>query len=358
VSLVVVALGGNALIRRGEEGSTAVQRRNLLAAARALADLDGLGHQLVLTHGNGPQVGFLAIEADAARDVVPPPPLDVLVAESQGQIGYLLAQALSAELASRGHRRHVATILTQTVVDPADAAFASPSKPVGPMYDEATARALADEHDWAIARDGAGWRRVVPSPRPLDIIEADSVRALVREGVIVVASGGGGIPVSRRRDGSCSGVEAVVDKDLAAVVLALAVDADALLLLTDVSAVHLGWRSRDPVPIRRLTLAGAVGGVRDGTFASGSMGPKVTAAAEFVERTDQFAAIGALEDAVAIFEGRAGTEVVTDLESPHPTNPPSGIGNGSRREAGQRTAARIGGRSQRTAKRCTNSMPR
>jgi carbamate kinase len=325
VSVVVVALGGNALIRRGEDGSMAVQRRNLVGAARALADLDGLGVQLVLTHGNGPQVGFLAIEADAAREVVPPPPLDVLVAESQGQIGYLLAQALTAELARRGRRREVAAILTQTVVDPADAAFTAPTKPVGPMYDEMTAHALADEHGWAIAPDEAGWRRVVPSPRPLDIVEADSVRALVREGVIVIASGGGGIPVGQRLDGSHSGVEAVVDKDLAAVVLATSVGADALLLLTDVRAVYLGWRSADHVPIRRLNLLGAAAGVSDGTFASGSMGPKVTAAAEFVERTGRFAAIGALEDAVDILEGRAGTEVVADLTS-HSTSRPPGIG--------------------------------
>jgi carbamate kinase len=336
VSLVVVALGGNALIRRGEEGSTTVQRRNLVAAARALADLDGLGHQLVLTHGNGPQVGFLAIEADAARDVVPPPPLDVLVAESQGQIGYLLAQELSAELIRRRRPRRIAALLTQTVVDPADPAFATPSKPVGPMYDEATARALAEEHDWTIAPDGNGWRRVVTSPRPLDIVEADSVRTLVREGVIAIASGGGGIPVSRNSDGACEGVEAVVDKDLAAVVLAVAVGADALLLLTDVSAVHLGWSSADRVPIRRLTLAGAAAGVSDGTFAVGSMGPKVTAAAEFVRRTGGIAAIGALEDAAAVLQGRAGTEIVAELMPPRSkpgTRPRPCQANGAGRRA-------------------------
>jgi carbamate kinase len=339
VSLVVVALGGNALIRRGEEGSTAVQRRNLIAAASALADLDGFGHRLVLTHGNGPQVGFLAIEADAARDIVPPPPLDVLVAESQGQIGYLLAQELSAELIRRGRPRRIAAVLTQTVVDPADPAFAMPSKPVGPMYDEATARALAEEHDWSIARDGSGWRRVVASPRPLDIVEADSVRTLVRDGVIAIASGGGGIPVSRRGDGSSSGVEAVVDKDLAAVVLAVAVGADALLLLTDVGAVHLGWSSPDRVPIRRLTLAGAAAGVSDGTFAAGSMGPKVTAAAEFVRQTGRIAAIGALEDAVAVLQGRAGTEIVAELRPPRST---SGSSTGpSRAEVASRRAGRL-----------------
>jgi carbamate kinase len=232
-----------------------------------------------------------------------PPPLDVLVAESQGQIGYLLAQALTAQLTLDGRPRPVVPILTQTVVDPEDPAFAAPSKPVGPMYDDALARALGSEHGWTIARDGNGWRRVVPSPRPLEVVEATSVRALVAAGVII-ASGGGGIPVSRVADGVYVGVGAVVDKDLAAVVLAQAVDADALLLLTDVDAVHLGWLSAGRVPIRRLTLAGAADGVADGTFAAGSMGPKVTAAAEFVQRTGRFAAIGALDEAPAVLEGR------------------------------------------------------
>lgn len=309
---IVVALGGNALIRRGEEGSTAVQRRNLIGAARALADLERMGHELVLTHGNGPQVGFLAIEADAARDTVPPPPLDVLVAESQGQIGYLLAQALAAQFAMEGRSRTIAVVLSQTVVDPADPAFGSPSKPVGPMYDEAIARRLAAEHGWTVAPDGSGWRRVVASPNPREIIEAASIRILADSGAIVIASGGGGIPVSRTSSGVLVGVEAVVDKDLAAVVLAEVVDADALLLLTDVAAVHLGWGTQDRSPILHLTLEEAAAGVKDGTFAPGSMGPKVTAAAAFVRRTGRFAAIGALEDAVAVLEGRAGTRLVNE----------------------------------------------
>ena len=311
---VVVALGGNALIHRGEEGSTAVQRQNLLGAARALGQLVASGHELVLTHGNGPQVGYLAIEADAARDLVPPPPLDVLVAELQGQIGYLLAQALTAQLALDGRPRPVAPLLTRTVVDPEDPAFATPSKPVGPMYEETVARSLVSEHGWTIARDGTGWRRVVPSPSPLEIVEATSVRALVAAGVIVIASGGGGIPVSRVADGVYVGVEAVVDKDLAAVVLAQAVDADALLLLTDVDTVHVSWGLPDSVRIRRLTLAGATDGVADGTFAAGSMGPKVTAASEFVQRTGGFAAIGALGEALAVLEGRAGTRLVRTVD--------------------------------------------
>ena len=338
MSRIVVALGGNALIRRGEEGSTTVQRHNLLGAARALAELEAQGHELVLTHGNGPQVGYLAIEADAARDVVPPPPLDVLVAESQGQIGYLLAQALTAQLKLGGRNRLVAAVLTQTVVDPADPAFGAPSKPVGPMYDEATARALADQHAWTIAPDGGGWRRVVPSPLPLDIVESEGIRALVAANVIVIASGGGGIPVSRRTDGVLDGVEAVVDKDLAAVVLALKVDADALLLLTDVNAVQLGWGSPDLIPIRQLTLSAAAQGVADGTFAAGSMGPKVTAAAEFVRRSDRFAAIGALEDAVDVLNGRAGTTLVHPaVRGPHDDDGP-----GTTRPAVPRQATRTG----------------
>lgn len=310
MSRLVVALGGNALIHRGEPGSTEVQRHNLVEAARALVALDGLGHELVLTHGNGPQVGFLAIEADAARDIVPPPPLDVLVAESQGQIGYLLAQALTAAFAERGTSRSIAAILTQVVVDPADPAFQAPSKPVGPMYDAATARQMAIEHGWTMGQDGPGWRRVVASPRPLEIVEAAGVRRLAGLGSVVIASGGGGIPVRRTSSGELVGVEAVVDKDLAAVVLAACVDADALLLLTDVAAVQRGFGGPAPEAIARLSLAEAEAGVADGTFATGSMAPKVLAAATFVRQTGRVAAIGGLADAVAVLSGEAGTRIV------------------------------------------------
>jgi carbamate kinase len=331
MSRVVVALGGNALIRRGQPGSTDVQRRNLLGAARALVELERLGHELVLTHGNGPQVGFLSIEADAARESVPVPPLDVLVAESEGQIGYLLAQAVAAQLAIEGRARPIAVVLSQTIVDPGDPAFASPSKPVGPVYDAKRATDLATDHGWTIARDGAGWRRVVASPRPLEIVEAPAIRILADAGVLVIASGGGGIPVARRPGGALVGLEAVVDKDLAAVVLAEAVKADALLLLTDVSAAHLGWGAAEPLPIRRLTLAGAAAGVEDGTFAAGSMGPKVTAAADFVRRTGGFAAIGALEDAVVVLDSRAGTRIVDEVVVGGAAVERSPVGGGSGR---------------------------
>lgn len=233
------------------------------------------------------------------------------MAESQGQIGYLLAQALATQFAMEGRRRQIAVVLSQTVVDRDDPAFGTPSKPIGPMYDETTARQLARQNGWTVAPDGPGWRRVVPSPMPLEIVEAASVETLAASGAIVIASGGGGIPVSRVPSGALIGVEAVVDKDLAAVVLAESLDADALLLLTDVSAVHLRWGSPDSKPIRRLTLADADAGVENGAFAAGSMGPKVRAAAEFVRRTGRLTAIGTLGDAVAVLEGRAGTQVVT-----------------------------------------------
>lgn len=301
MSRVVVALGDCALVKCGEEGSIADQRRNLLAAARSLAELERAGHELVVTHGSEP---------DGVPRAVPTPPLDVLAAEFQGEIGYLLEQALSTQLAMEGRSRPIAVVLSQVVVDPSDHSFRAPAQPIGPVYDRATARRLAADHGWSIAPDGDGWRRVVPSPPPLEIIEAPSIRALVAAGEIVVASGCGGIPVSRTQSGALVGVEAVVDKDLAAVVLADSVDADALLLLTDVEAAEFGWGAPDRISIRRLTLQDAATGVADGTFAPGSMGPKVRAAAEFVRRTGKVAAIGALDDAVGVLEGRSGTTLI------------------------------------------------
>lgn len=301
MSRVVVALGDCALVKCGEEGSIADQRRNLLAAARSLAELERAGHELVVTHGSEP---------DGVPRAVPTPPLDVLAAEFQGEIGYLLEQALSTQLAMEGRSRPIAVVLSQVVVDPSDHSFRAPAQPIGPVYDRATARRLAADHGWSIAPDGDGWRRVVPSPPPLEIIEAPSIRALVAAGEIVVASGCGGIPVSRTQSGALVGVEAVVDKDLAAVVLADSVDADALLLLTDVDAAEFGWGAPDRISIRRLTLQDAATGVADGTFAPGSMGPKVRAAAEFVRRTGKVAAIGALDDAVGVLEGRSGTTLI------------------------------------------------
>jgi len=305
---IAVALGGNALIKRGDPGSIEVQRHNLETAARALVALaERSGAEIVLTHGNGPQVGFLAIAAEMAADVVPAPPLDVLGAESQGQIGYLMSQALHAAFLERGIRREIAVIVSQVVVQSDDPAFANPTKPVGPIYDEATARDHAETRGWSIAPDGKHWRRVVPSPRPLRLVEASSVRSLVEAGILVVASGGGGIPVAELPDGRYEGREAVIDKDLAAVVLARAVGAEGLLLLTDVDAVYRGWGTPESEAIRRMSVDEALEGLAANSWPAGSMGPKIRACAEFVRGGGSFAAIGRLEDAAALAWGRAGT---------------------------------------------------
>jgi len=308
VTRLAIALGGNALIRRGEPGSTEIQRRNLVAAARGLVTLaEGSRAEIVLTHGNGPQVGFLAIGAEMAASVVPAPPLDVLGAETQGQIGYLLANALNDAFLERGRRREIAVVVTRTVVDGDDPAFGRPTKPVGPIYDEATAHEHARTRGWDIAPDGPNWRRVVPSPLPKRIVEASAIRSLVDSGALVVASGGGGIPVVEMPDGRLEGREAVIDKDLAAVVLARSVDAEGLLLLSDVDAVYRRWGTPRQEPILRLSVDEAFEGLAAGAWPSGSMAPKVRACAEFVKGGGRFAAIGALENAVAIVKGSSGT---------------------------------------------------
>jgi carbamate kinase len=296
---VVVALGGNALIRRGERAEAATQRANIVRAVRAVAAV-ARRHEVVVTHGNGPQVGLLALQAEAYRDVAPYP-LDVLGAESEGMIGYLLEQELMNALPGRP----VATLLTQVTVDAADPAFTRPSKPIGPVYDEPAGRRLAAERGWAVAPDGDGVRRVVASPEPRAILELSTIRFLVAGGVLVVCAGGGGVPVTVAAHGAVHGVEAVVDKDRAAALLAERLDADALLLLTDVPGVVAGWGTAAAVELDRVTPAQ----LRDMTFAAGSMGPKVEAACRFAERTGRLAAIGALDDAEAILAGRAGTQV-------------------------------------------------
>jgi carbamate kinase len=297
---IVAALGGNALLRRGEKPDAEPQRLNVARAAAALATV-AAGHQLIVTHGNGPQVGVLAMESASDPLLTVPFPLDPLDAETQGLIGYWLTQSLHNVLPER----QVVAVLTQCEVDPADPAFATPTKFVGPVYDEPTARAMAAERGWTIAPDGASWRRVVPSPRPRAVVEADVIRLLVDEGVLVVCAGGGGVPVVRHADGTLAGVEAVIDKDLTAALLAETIGAEALLLLTDVSGVETDFGHPGSVVRGRATAAE----LRALTFPAGSMGPKVDAACRFVERTGGVAAIGSLNDALAVLSGEAGTRI-------------------------------------------------
>ena len=296
--LVVVAIGGNALLHRRERPSIANQRANVAGAARVLAVL-AEHHGLVVTHGNGPQVGLLARQNEALAGV-DPVPFDVLVAESEGLIGYLLAEELGRQI---GPER-VVVLLTLAVVDRRDPAFQRPSKPIGAMMTEAEARALVAARGCEVARDGDGWRRVVASPEPLEIVEAAAIRSLAEAGYVVVCAGGGGIPVARD-GGVLRGVEAVVDKDLTSALLAAELEADELLILTDVEAVVANWGTPTAAPLRMATVAS----LRAREWASGSMAPKVEAACRFVEATGRVARIGPLDRAAEVLSGHLGTTV-------------------------------------------------
>ena len=299
--LVVAALGGNALLQRGEPLTAEAQRANVATAAASLARIIEAGHQLVVTHGNGPQIGLLALQGAAYKpDEVFP--LDVLGAETDGMIGYLIEQELENAL---GHDRPVATLLTQVEVDPKDPAFARPTKFIGPVYDKAEAERLAQARSWSIAADGAHWRRVVPSPMPMDIPDLRVLQLLLEQDVTLICAGGGGIPVVRRPDGSLIGIEAVIGKDHATALLAHKLNADALLLLTDVEAVFRDFGTEAQSAIDRITPEDA--GHLD--LPDGSMAPKVAAAATFVSGRNRFACVGRLEDALAMLEGRAGTMI-------------------------------------------------
>lgn len=299
---IVVALGGNALLRRGEPLEATRQRENVELAARSIAAI-ARGNELVITHGNGPQVGLLALQSEAYQ-AVHPYPLDVLGAESEGMIGYMLEQALGNELPER----EIVTVLTEVMVDPEDPAFGHPTKPVGPVYSEESARALATQQGWFVAQDGAGYRRVVASPEPMEIVQADTIKKLVDWGVMVICSGGGGIPtVLDCKSGRRVGVEAVIDKDLSAALLALEVQAEFLMLLTDVEVVQADWGTPDARPLQFATPSE----LRALSFAAGSMAPKIEAACRFVEATGHRAAIGSLDRASDLLAGRSGTTITS-----------------------------------------------
>lgn len=294
---VVIALGGNALLRRGERADADVQMANVRIAAKAVAEI-AKEHNVVLTHGNGPQVGLLALQADAYKDVTPYP-FDVLGAESQGMIGYMVAQCVGNDLPDR----QVVNIITQTEVDPNDPAYSDPRKFVGPVYDKETAEKLAAERGWTIAADGKYFRRVVPSPQPKKIVEIDTIRQLVDSGAMVIASGGGGIPVIRNEQGRLEGSEAVIDKDMSASIMAAELDADALLILTDAPSIALDWGTPDQKEIKEVSPEK----LQEYGFAKGSMGPKVEAVCRFANTGKGFGAVGRLEDALDILNGKAGT---------------------------------------------------
>lgn len=295
---LVIALGGNALLKRGELLSAENQRGNMRAAAAALARACA-GHEVAIVHGNGPQVGLLALAAEAYA-AVPPYPLDVLCAESQGMIGYVVAQ----ELRNAMEPRAIACLLTQTLVDAGDPAFERPTKPIGPLFASLGEAQRAARPDWTLRPEGSGYRRFVPSPLPIAIIEFDEIRRLVHQGIVTVCCGGGGIAVIRSMD-RLEGVDAIIDKDLTAAMLAIGLDADRLIILTDVDAVYADWGTANQRPIRELGASET----HAHDFAEGSMLPKVSAAAHFAETTGRPAMIGALDDAAAVVSGLAGTRV-------------------------------------------------
>lgn len=302
---VVVALGGNALLKRGEPMTASVQRRNVHVAAPALAAV-ATDHQLVLSHGNGPQVGLLALQSAAYSDVEPYP-LDVLGAQSEGMIGYVLEQELGNVLP---RTTRLATLLTMVQVDPSDSAFENPTKFVGPVYAKAEADDLAAARGWTFKPDGESWRRVVPSPAPRSIVEIEPIRWLLEHDVVLICAGGGGVPTMYlpAAETTLVGVEAVIDKDLASELLARQVEADVLVMATDVDAVYLDWGTPRQAALGRVTAAE----LRATTFPAGSMGPKVEAACRFVEATGGRAAIGALNDVRHIVDGSAGTQVTAE----------------------------------------------
>ncbi|GAA3164541.1 carbamate kinase [Blastococcus jejuensis] len=297
---IVVALGGNALLQRGQKPDAEVQEANVHLAVAALAPL-AAEHELVVTHGNGPQVGVLALQSASDPHLTTPYPFDVLGAQTQGMIGYWLLQSMQNALPGR----QVAAIINQTLVRADDPAFGNPTKFVGEVYDEETARRLAEERGWTVRADGQHFRRVVGSPTPERVVETRLIRLLLNSGAVVVCAGGGGVPVIRNEQGLLEGVEAVVDKDMTSSVLAEALEADALLILTDVPGVQRNFGTAHAEAIRRATPAA----LRRMNFPAGSMGPKVDAICRFVELTGDVGAIGRLEDVAAILRGEAGTVV-------------------------------------------------
>ncbi|MEB8290165.1 carbamate kinase [Klebsiella michiganensis] len=299
---LVVALGGNALLKRGEPLEADIQQRNINLAAKTIAQLT-LKWRVVLVHGNGPQVGLLALQ-NTAYDQVKPYPLDILGAESQGMIGYMLQQALKNQLP----QREISVLLTQVEVDANDPAFRNPTKYIGPIYTQAQVNALEVEKDWIFKADGNVFRRVVPSPQPRHIVESDAIQGLITRDHLVICSGGGGVPVVKKADGY-QGIEAVIDKDLSAALLARQLDADALLILTDADAVYLDWGKSTQRPLVQTTPEQ----LSEMQFDAGSMGPKISACAEFVRNGRGIAGIGALADGPAILAGDKGTLILRKI---------------------------------------------
>jgi carbamate kinase len=309
--LAVVAIGGNAVNRPGEKPTAENMLSAIEEAMGYLVDmLDE--YDIVITHGNGPQVGNILIQQEMAKEVIPPFPIDVNDAQTQGSLGYMIVQALRNRLAEGGLNREVAALITQIVVDKNDEAFKKPSKPVGPFYTEEEARKLMMEKGWIMKEDaGRGWRRVVPSPKPLDIVEKEIIQMLLKNDVIVVAAGGGGIPVVRE-NGKLKGIEAVIDKDRASALLAIEINADELIILTGVEKVALNYGKPNQTFVDTLIVDDAMKYLKEGHFPAGSMGPKIEAAIDFVSATNKTCLITDMRKLKEALSGKTGTRIVRE----------------------------------------------
>jgi carbamate kinase len=309
--LLVVALGGNAITRKHDTGAIPEQFVNTRQSLEPIADLIAEGRKVVLTHGNGPQVGNYLIRVERARDEVPYLPLPIIVADLQGGMGYMIGQVLQGLLAERNTYRPVTTVLTQLLIDTDDPSLSDPTKFVGPFYEEEEARELAEKRGWNIKEDSnRGWRRVVASPQPLEIVEADIIRGLIESDTVVVAAGGGGIPVRRLESGNLQGVDGVIDKDRASAVLAHNIGAEELLILTSVPRVSLDFGTEDQRDLDRLTIEEAERYLAEGHFPEGNMGPKIESAIRFLQGSGSRVYIGAVDQSGDILAGRTGTVIV------------------------------------------------
>lgn len=307
---IVLALGGNAILQPKQKGTAEEQYANINETAAQVARLISAGYRVVITHGNGPQVGNILLQHEAGASLVPRMPLDICGAQSQGQIGYMMQQSLQNRLRALGVHTPVATVITQTVVSKNDPAFKNPTKPVGPFYDGRKAKAQMEEKGETWIEDaGRGWRRVVPSPDPIRIVEREAISALVNSGLVVIANGGGGIPVVEE-NGEYKGVEAVIDKDLGGQRLAVDVGADMFVILTDVPKVALNYNTPQQIDLDQMTLQDVERYQKEGHFKAGSMGPKVEACRRFAAETGKMAVIASLDRAIDAVNGVAGTRIV------------------------------------------------
>ena len=308
--LAVVAIGGNAVNRPGESPTAENMIKAVRTTASYLADMVQMGYSLIVTHGNGPQVGNILIQQDLAKDTIPPFPMDLCGSMTQGYLGYMIAQELHNIFIERKIKKEVCTVVSQVVVDENDDGFKNPSKPVGPFYSAEYANKMHTEKGWTVKEDsGRGWRKVVPSPIPQDVIEKDTIKSLIEKDYIVVAAGGGGIPVVRRNNGMLKGVEAVIDKDRASALLAGIMDADELIILTAVEKVCLNYNKPDQKELDTLTLAQAQEYISQGHFAKGSMLPKIQACVDFVRNTGKPALITDMEKLKDALAGKTGTKI-------------------------------------------------